>query len=158
MTLNSVPEPNMEHVVIEGAARHYTRGRWGLILSAGSKVDAGPRCCWDVLSLILLQRGLKGASRRLILDPQVAFSLARAGVDLSRRGGAFWTEAHVAPVSPVSQGAMEVIRGYDGAGAPRALWKTARARDSRSGVKFRTHKLQVCNHLDPFSCFTFSTG
>lgn len=31
---------------------------------------------------------------------------------------------HVAPVSPVSEGAVEVIRGYNGACAPRALWKT----------------------------------
>lgn len=132
--LNSVPEPNMEHVVIEGAARHHTGLKRGLILRAGCKVGAG--VMWNVLSLIILQRHLKGASRRLILDPQVSSSLSRAVVYLSCRRGAFWIEAHVAPVSPVSQGAMEVIRGYDGTWAPRALWKTARVRDSRSGWKF----------------------
>lgn len=135
--LTSVPEPNMEHVVIEGAARHYIRRLWGLIPSAGGKVDAGACCCvlWDVLSLIILQGGLKGASRRLILDPQVSSSLAWAVGYLSRRRAAYWIEAHMAPVSPVSQGAMEVIRGYDGTGAPRALWKTTRVRDSRSGIR-----------------------
>lgn len=41
----------------------------------------------------------------------------------------------MAPVSPVSQGAMEVIRGYNGARAPRALWKT-RVRESQPKTKF----------------------
>lgn len=77
----------MEHVVIEGAARHYTRRMRGLIIDA----DAGA-CCWvvwDGLALIVLQRGLKGASRRLVLDPQVSFSLAGAVVSLCCRRGLF---------------------------------------------------------------------
>lgn len=47
----------------------------------------------------------------------------------------------MAPVSPVRQGAMEVIRGYNGTCAPRALWKTTRVRDSRSGMKFGNYTL-----------------
>lgn len=93
----------MEHVVIEGAAGHHTGLQRGLLLRAGAMRE--------VLSLITLHRCLKGASRRLVLDPRVSSSLSRAVVYLSCRRGAFWMEAHMAPVSPVSQGAMEVIGG-----------------------------------------------